>query len=102
MSTVDVAASAVLCCGGPDLALAAGARPLRPSCWSMAGPGTSCPGYASGWLTKGTSSPSRQHQWSGGSIWRPFAAATFTQPTVPDVVFVEGLTGDLYLEDAQD
>jgi hypothetical protein len=31
-----------------------------------------------------------------------FIIVTFTQPTVPDVVFVEGLTGDLYLEDAQD
>src|SRR5216683_3973507 len=31
-----------------------------------------------------------------------FIIITFTQPTVPDVVFVEGLTGDLYLEDAQD
>src|SRR5258708_11707079 len=30
-----------------------------------------------------------------------FIIVTFTKPTVPDVVFVEGLTGDLYLEDAQ-
>jgi transcriptional regulator with XRE-family HTH domain len=31
-----------------------------------------------------------------------FIILTFAQPAVPDVVFVEGLTGDLYLEDEQD
>src|SRR5262245_19060738 len=31
-----------------------------------------------------------------------FIILTFGQPTVPDVVFIEGLTGDLYLEDAED
>ncbi len=31
-----------------------------------------------------------------------FIILTFAQPAVPDVVFIEGLTGDLYLEDAQD
>jgi transcriptional regulator with XRE-family HTH domain len=31
-----------------------------------------------------------------------FIILTFEQPAVPDVVFIEGLTGDLYLEEAQD
>lgn len=31
-----------------------------------------------------------------------FIILTFDRPAVPDVVFIEGLTGDLYLEEAQD
>ncbi len=31
-----------------------------------------------------------------------FIILSFAEPTVPDVVFIEGLTGDLYLEDSGD